>query len=69
MEVRRLEPLVDLELEGARVLPTAAEVEEAEPEAQPDALASLREKLASAAAEEPPKSPFLTLGKFLNRAK
>ena len=47
----------------------AEEAIEAEPVAKPDALASLREKLASAAAEEPPKSPFLTLGKFLNRAK
>ena len=38
-------------------------------DAQPDALASLRKKLASAAADDASKGPFLTLGKFLNRAK
>jgi hypothetical protein len=38
-------------------------------EASDDALSSLREKLASAANEDQPKSPFMSLGKFLNRAK
>jgi hypothetical protein len=63
-----LEKLTEIETAEAEVA-AEAEAEESEPEEQPDALASLREKLASAAAEEPPKSPFLTLGKFLNRAK
>jgi hypothetical protein len=47
----------------------SAESEAELDEAADDALSSLREKLASAANEEQPKSPFMSLGKFLNRAK
>lgn len=43
--------------------------EAADLQAQPDAVADLREKLVAAAAEDSAKSSFLTLGKFLNRAK